>query len=1062
MSTFVSPELDLNCNSASGIRTLPELVEFHVRHNPQHRFCIQAEKPLTENATYPLISLTYERLQQAIFRCQTWLKDNAPNIHASFLDDRGSVNRCAPVAVLMESHVGLAIYILTLMGMGVPVVLLSTRLSPVAISHLMQTTKAQHALASQRLQPLFNEALAIAYAESNIERNVEVCIAAGYDAFLSETPVTCTGMIAHPNHFVSESDCQTLILHSSGTSGLPKPIYCSHKYFLGSATCHSFSSETEARNLSVSTSPFFHGFGLVPMCMSLGIGKTMCLPPPSSIPTGISVAELLEQSGAKALLTVPSIVEEITFLQDDQGVRVLQNLDFVAFGGGMPKESVGKRLWEAGVKLINHYGATETGPLSPFFVPTNSYDWHYVKLRLDTLVPMEVQLDSVSAHEKRFQMSLRPFGWMQRFEIQDILVQRPGSQQEDMEFSIRGRTDDLICLATGEKVRPTILEGLIQQHHGVKAATAFGDGRFELVVIIESTTLLEADCIEALKTSVWPLIEEASHTMDAHARISSHAAILVFPPGSLPRSDKGTILRLEVAKKFSKEIDQVYRKLEADVAASPLDLSSPEMTIRGLIEENIKLGLTSTSWSNEDDLFELGMDSLQATKLRRLLKASLKATVSNSHGVLKPDEILGDFVYRHASVVKLVEAITSKQTAASDTSDSRCLEQLVDRYSGRDITQLQKATVAITGATGSLGSHLLHVLLNDPSVSRIICLNRRTGDEAVARQRHSLRSRNIDVSDALFSKVEVLEISQATDRLGLSATQYESLAREVTHIVHTAWPMNFKMKLASFNAAFKTLENLIQLACDAHRQTSRKKPRFLFVSSISTVGNYPNIKEERMVPEVTVDDYRWALDLGYAKAKLVCERIVQHAAEDHPGIEIGLVRFGQIAGSNTGYWNSDEHFAALVASSLTVGKFPDLRGTLSWIRVDSGAAILAELLFQPLPLQLVYHLENHVRQSWQDVIAVLVSRLGLPERSIIPMNEWLKLVECGPGENNPAQSLLDFFSDDFVKMSDGSIMLDTAATRSVSPTLRKMLPITENDIAAYVEYWQSIGLLKRM
>jgi len=252
MSTFVSPGLSLDSDSASGIRTLPELVEFHVKHNLRHRFCIQAEKPLIENGAYQLTPVSYERLQRAILRCQAWLRDNAPNIHASFLDDHGVVNRCAPVAVLIESHAGLAVFILTLMGMGVPVVLLSTRLSAVAIQHLMRATQAQNALVSQRLQPLIIEALL------DNEYSFEVCITPGYETFLGEGPITYDGRIAHPNHFISENDRQALILHSSGTSGLPKPIYCSHKHFLGFAICHSFSSELQAHGLTVSTSPFFH------------------------------------------------------------------------------------------------------------------------------------------------------------------------------------------------------------------------------------------------------------------------------------------------------------------------------------------------------------------------------------------------------------------------------------------------------------------------------------------------------------------------------------------------------------------------------------------------------------------------------------------------------------------------------------------------------------------------------------------------------------------------------------------------------------------------------------
>lgn len=258
MSTFVSPGLSLDRDSASRIRTLPELVEFHVKHNPRHIFCIQAEKPLIEDGAYQLTPVSYERLQQAIFRCQAWLRDNVPNIHASFLDDHGIVNRCASVAVLMESHAGLAVFILTLMGMGVPVVLLSTRLSSVAIRHLMRASQAQIALVSQRLQPLVTEALAIRSAELDCECSFEVCIAPGYETFLGEGPITYEGTIAHPSHFISENDRQALILHSSGTSGLPKPICCSHKHFLGFAICHSFSSEIEAQGLTVSTSPFFH------------------------------------------------------------------------------------------------------------------------------------------------------------------------------------------------------------------------------------------------------------------------------------------------------------------------------------------------------------------------------------------------------------------------------------------------------------------------------------------------------------------------------------------------------------------------------------------------------------------------------------------------------------------------------------------------------------------------------------------------------------------------------------------------------------------------------------
>lgn len=67
------------------------------------------------------------------------------------------------------------------------------------------------------------------------------------------------------------------------------------------------------------------------------------------------MVQLLQESKAKSLLTVPSILEEIALLPQDEGIHALRQLDFVAFEGGLPKESIGGKLAAAGVRLLNHY-----------------------------------------------------------------------------------------------------------------------------------------------------------------------------------------------------------------------------------------------------------------------------------------------------------------------------------------------------------------------------------------------------------------------------------------------------------------------------------------------------------------------------------------------------------------------------------------------------------------------------------------------------------------------------------------------------------------------------------
>ena len=92
---------------------------------------------------------------------------------------------------------------------------------------------------------------------------------------------------------------------------------------------------------------------------------------------------------------------------------------------------------------------------------------------------------------------------------------------------------------------------------------------------------------------------------------------------------------------------------------------------------------------------------------------------------------------------------------------------------------------------------------------------------------------------------------------------------------------------------------------------------------------------------------------------------------------------------------------------------------------------------------------------------MLMSReLQIPSSSIIPLERWLHLVASAPGPSNPASSLIQFLRNDFLKMSCGSVVLDTSISRSVSSTMANMGPVGENAVRAYISYWKRMKLLK--
>jgi thioester reductase-like protein len=761
------------------------------------------------------------------------------------------------------------------------------------------------------------------------------------------------------------------------------------------------------------------------------------------------------------------ILEEIANLPDESGVKALLKLRYVAFGGGPLKGSVGEKLAEAGVKLLKNYGLTEVGPLGLIFNPAHDTDWNYFTLRQDIDFKL-IKVEDSTVENGTYRLVGCPAGWREALEIQDKLVSNPNNPHE---FNPVGRADDLIILNTGEKVLPAILENLLTESSLIKAALAFGDGRFELGIIIEPTELRLPDQYDDFKSKIWPLVTEAGEKMDNHAQISSTYAIIVTPAEKkMLRSDKGSILRRDTIAMFEQEIEEVYMLLETDTQGEVpiIDMTQLEQSLRNLIQGGLRWKMSE--WYDQDDLFELGMDSLQAMSLRRLILRSIP-----ENGPSLKDRIGADFVYRFPSISLMAERLRSEAFAdPSLSSGANLLQDYVNQYSTR-ISLSPKAVLLLTGGTGSLGSHLLAHLASLPGVAEIICLNRLHSVEPRALQEQAMASKGIDISKIAWEKITVLQTNTSAPVLGLQDSEYRIFMGKVTHILHNAWPMDFNRSISSFKKQFKTLQNLCNLALDANSIRPNIKPRILFTSSISVVGQYNLIHGGSEVPEVRVEDAACSNEFGYGQAKLVCERILENISGQYPNqIEAGYVRVGQISGSTTsGFWNSNEHFPALVKPSQFVGKFPPVKGLLSWLPVDLAAQPMSELLLAPVGYEkcMVFHLQNPIMQPTDEVYDVVLSKLGPACSLAESFEEWIELVCSAQDEgtsrvggdreenvaSNPAAKLAEFFRNDFQHMGD--VVMGTAQARKLSPTLENMGPVSAEIVGKYVDYWKREGFL---
>ncbi|VDB88513.1 unnamed protein product [Peniophora sp. CBMAI 1063] len=1072
-NTFFRAHLNLGFEPdvPEGINSLPELVAFNAKQNPDHVFGLQLRSGETSLAR----QITFAELSSAVERAAGWLVKSCVTTGRSLRSDK-----VAPVAILLGSDIGIFIYMCALLRIGTPVLLLSARLTPVAIVHLLKATSPSTVLTSPHVARSVKESLALLEDVSNKPGFVQALTVDdfldGAHAELQDLSIPSTYRDFHYN------DRDAFIMHSSGTTGLPKPIYHAQVYGLIYAACHRLPEDKAPFQWNASTLPLYHGFGLLAPCLALSIGLPFILPAASTIPTARSTLKQLTSFDVRSLLTVPSIIEDIVG-EGEQGIQALQRLDFVAVGGAAMGSAVAEKLVSHGIKLLNHWGATEIGAIAPIELPPDGYDVHYLKPRED----IGLLFHPVDETDRHFQLTARPAGWDKDFVVQDLLERHP---HDTSQYKILGRVDDLIVLGTGEKVRPTGIETAVAEHPNVRGALAFGDGMASLGLIVELAGGDVGVPREDVLTTLDPYLERGNALMDKHAKVSRDMLVLTYADTRpLQRTDKGSLSRKAIFAAFDEEIKNAYAYAEA-ASAVPLPSRDDPSALRHALRDIVGKALGLESLDELDDaadFFEAGMDSLQATRIRQTLVSGLRVTPGLAHPVA---DLQRDFVFQNPSVNSLLAAVQNVMdgldTPSAQNREAARLEAMhaavkkhtsqlcsfaddaLDARSARAQTtpkHRDDCIVLLTGASGSLGCQLLGRLAADPAVTKIICLNR---GALAARQRQmdAMKERCVVLGDEVWKdKITVIGCDTSKPYLGISAERYDELL-SITHIIHNAWPVNFDRTLASFEASIRTLDNLVQLALlsGARNAHDHRPRRILFASSIAVAGRYPIINPDNsVVPEAPLDP-RATAEFGYPEAKWVCEQVALEANRlfggEQPLIQAASVRIGQMTGAEgSGAWNASEHFPIIVATCQKLQAIPEINGTLSWMPVNRAASVVAECLFTE-DFAPIYHLENPARQEWSSVLQDLSELLGgVPS---VPFAEWLERVRAlgADPQENPAAKVIEFLERDFLRMASGTVILGTEKTCIASPALATSRPIGRRHLEEYVSYWKGVGAMK--
>ncbi|KAL2043853.1 hypothetical protein N7G274_003373 [Stereocaulon virgatum] len=826
-----------------------------------------------------------------------------------------------------------------------------------------------------------------------------------------------------------------VILHSSGSTGIPKTVTMTHGTFAtidndrnmpviegrrnADATIWDFAGE--GKFFSAFPPSHLAGFVATAVRPIYSEASAPVMGPALRPATGTMLKEIMQHHKLQGLYLPPTIAEQL--LQEPGGLDNFRNLEFLCYAGGPLAPSAGEQISKV-IDVCTTYGGTETGQIHQLF-PSRE-DWGFMEWHPAENLTMEPADDD--AYELVMHVSTRTEGMshlnhnfpgMTEYRTRDLF--RPHPNKPNL-WRFHGRRDDILVLSNGEKFNPVPMEVIIQGDPRVSGALVVGQGRFQAALLIEPKPGFTDK--SALKDSIWPLVEKGNSQLPSQGHISRSKIFIADADKPFQRAGKGTVVRKFTERDYSTEIEYLYQENSQDTQpiGPILKASYDHESVKDFVRVLVKACLPDIRISDTDDLYVCGLDSLKTYEIANTLQTNLRGQIAPGDLSWLSDNV----IYTNASIDQLATVISDFLNSGllpaqrSDITIQRHtakMSALVDRYTvslpqrslPRKLPVSVAKVIALTGSTGTLGFHLLRKLIDDPSVSRIFCLDR--ADNAQQRNEQKLNMCGVTFQSP---KATYLTAKFAQQDLGLTVSELSELTRSVDIIIHNAWKVDFNAPLEAFeDVHIRGTRNIIDWSA-----SSEKQPRIIFISSISSASNWAEVHgEAKQVPEGPLGDYQVASSIGYGESKNVAETLL-HAASQQSHVPVSILRLGQVAGSTQSEdpsWPEQEWFPSLIKTSKSLGLLPANIPPLDWIPVNRMADIILELAFSDRKSgdnEKIYNLVNPRPTSWASVLNTVRVHLG-PQTEIVPFSIWLTTLKGKKSLENlssmPALKILDFF-----------------------------------------------------
>lgn len=377
------------------------------------------------------------------------------------------------------------------------------------------------------------------------------------------------------------------IIHTSGTTGTPKPIYHTNGLWTSMAGSAFLSKRHWPRGIAHESWIGRNGLnccapqwlaGIAFMIQLPAFGNSPCIMlPPDAV--GLSpqlFKEILQFNKIDGLKCPPHTV--VTLYEDPESRELMKSLEYILFLGAPLDRAIGDDLARH-IRLTPLIGSTETGDQMSFR-PANRDLWYthdFVPEIGSKMVPVDVGTGEHSnIYEKVIEFDpssktawFQPAFWnpahknMTRIETNEIYTPITDSDGR-MRWIFTSRKDDLTKLNWLAKFHAQDMEKQIQSHPEVKSVLVGGEGRPTPYVIVELRKAMSSSEEEkALLDDIYTSAVTSTNKADVdEIRIPRQTLIAASSNKPFKRNVKLVVLRKDVEQDYLQEIEAAYKQLK--------------------------------------------------------------------------------------------------------------------------------------------------------------------------------------------------------------------------------------------------------------------------------------------------------------------------------------------------------------------------------------------------------------------------------------------------------------------------------------------------------------------